>query len=96
MSKAELVLHDKTIRPDGSIIEVKIWIVSETFDRPHGYKYSLAYIREGKRVVGYDNSEGKGDHRHYENKEEPYKFKGIDKLFEDFYGDVRRLEKDES
>ncbi|MEW5745228.1 MAG: DUF6516 family protein [Nitrospirota bacterium] len=63
---------------------------------PHGYKYSLVYIRHGKRVVCYDNHEGKGDHRHYGNKEEPHRFSGIDKLFEDFYRDVRRARKHES
>jgi len=47
-------------------------------------------------MIGYDNSEGKGGHRHHGNKEEPYKFKSIDKLFEDFYEDVRRLEEDEN
>ena len=31
-------------------------------DKPHGYRYSLAYIVDGERVIGYDNGEGKGDH----------------------------------
>ncbi len=32
----------------------------------------------------------KETHRHYEEQEKPYIFKGIDKLFEDFYKDLRR------
>ena len=64
-----------------------------TKDKPHGYKYSLVYIVNGERVIGYDNTEDKGDHRHYKNKEEPYEFKNIDKLFEDFYQDIRRVKK---
>lgn len=48
---------------------------------------------KGKRVIGYDNAEGKGDHRHYEDKEEVYTFKNVDKLFEDFYNDIRRVKK---
>ena len=65
-------------------------------DKPHGYKYSLVHIRSGNRVVGYDNAEGKGDHRHYGDKEMPYKFKGINKLFEDFYKDLREVMSNES
>ncbi len=89
--KVELIFHEKVVEPDSSIIEVKIWAVAPTTDRSHGYKYSMAYIKSGKRIVGYDNSEGKGDHRHYGDREEPYRFTGIDKLFEDFYRDVRRV-----
>lgn len=50
---------------DASFQEVKIWKVPESKDKPHGLKYSFAYIVKGERVVGYDNAEGKGDHRHY-------------------------------
>jgi hypothetical protein len=48
---------------------------------------------DGKRVVGYDNGEGKGDHRHYKGREEPYQFKGVERLVKDFYEDVRRFKK---
>ena len=33
--------------------------------KPFGIKYSVVYIKDGKRVLGYDNAEGKGDHKHY-------------------------------
>jgi hypothetical protein len=62
-------------------------------DKPHGYRYSLVYIVDGKRVIGYDNGEGKGDHRHHKGKESRYPFESIDKLFEDFLEDVRRYKK---
>ena len=55
-----------------------------TKDKPHGFKYSLVYIVDNKRVLGYDNSEGKRDHRHIKDKEFNYKFESIDKLFHDF------------
>jgi len=87
--KAELVYHDKWMEAD-NIVEIKIWSVPTNHDRPHGYKYSLVYIKNGNRIVGYDNAEGKGDHRHYRDKVEQYDFKNIEKLFEDFYKDVRR------
>ena len=61
----------------------------KTQDKPHGLKYSLVYIEKGKRIIGYDNAEGKGDHRHYLDKEYPYKFTSIDKLIEDFWADLQ-------
>lgn len=87
--KARIVYKEKW-QVDDNIVEIKIWEVPGSQDKPHGYKYSLVYIKGGKRIVGYDNAEGKGDHRHYEEQEKPYTFKGIDKLFEDFYRDLRR------
>ena len=86
---AELVFHEKVVESDHGMVEIKIWSVPKNHDKPHGYKYSLAFVREGRRVIGYDNSEGKGDHRHFGDREEPYSFQGIDRLFEDFHQDVR-------
>ncbi len=93
--KAEPVYIHKRVHPNGDIVEIKIWKVARSPDKPHGFKYSLVFIREGKRIIGYDNAERKGDHRHYKNKELPYTFKDIDKLFKDFYEDIRRY-KDEN
>lgn len=81
--KAVRLFHQKKRFPDGSIIEMKIWKI------PEGLKYSLVYIEKGKRVIGYDNAERKGDHRHYEEMVESYKFVSIDKLVEDFLDDVK-------
>lgn len=93
--RSKLIKHNKFKEDNGNITEVKIWQVRPSVDKPHGYKYSLVYIANGKRVIGYDNSEGKGDHRHYKDKEEAYAFKSIDRLFEDFYNDIRRVRKNE-
>lgn len=89
--KAKLIVKDRFDFEDGAIVEAKVWQVPVSDDKPYGYKYSLVYIVNGKRIIGYDNAEGKGDHRHYHDKEEPYRFKSIDRLFEDFYKDVRRF-----
>ena len=94
--KAELLIHDKVKDRHGGIIEVKIWLVPKSADRPHSYKYSLVYIKHGKRILGYDNAEGKGDHRHCNDKEMPYKFTSVKKLFEDFYGDLKEVSSHES
>ena len=41
-------------------------------------------------MVLYDNERGKGDHRHYREREETYAFKDIETLIADFLADVRR------
>ena len=94
VKKAELVRHIKVIEDNGNIIEVKMWQISPSSDKPHGYKYSLVYIVKGKRIIGYDNSEGKGDHRHYLKKIEPYNFKDLRKLTNDFYKDIEKYKKE--
>ena len=72
---------------------MKLWSVQPTLDKPHGFKYSLAYIVDRKRVIGYDNGERRGDHRHYGDGEEPYKFESIDSLMGDFLEDVAKWRK---
>jgi hypothetical protein len=57
----------------------------------HRLKYSLFYGRPGERVVGYDNERGKGDHRHYGDREQRYAFTSIEKLLADFKADVERM-----
>lgn len=92
--KAILVSQKKAIDDLGNILEITIWELPEpSKDKPHGFKYSLVYIVNGVRVIGYDNAEGKGDHRHYGNSVKPYKLQSIDKLLDDFYKDVRRFGK---
>ena len=86
--KARLVYHVKEYRVDGSIEEIKIWQVPATDDKPYGLKYSFVHIVEGKRIVGYDNSEGKGDHRHCRGEEHPYAFESLEKLWSDFRRDI--------
>lgn len=90
--KAQLIKHVKAIDEFDNIIEVKIWQLPEpTKDRPHGYKYSLVYIVDDIRIIGYDNAEGKGDHIHHGELRKPCEFKDIDKLLEDFYKDIGRV-----
>jgi len=87
--KANLVKHVRIVDELGNIIEIKIWqLPKPAKDKPHGYKYSLVYIVDGIRVIGYDNAEGKGDHRHDKGKEKPYIFRDIEKLLSDFFRDI--------
>jgi uncharacterized protein YwbE len=65
MPKATLEFYAKREYASGEIVEMTVWRLSATSsERPHGLKYSLCYGRDGKRIVGYDNERGKGDHRH--------------------------------
>ncbi len=76
---------------DGTISEIVIWEVPEPIPgSKHLYKYRLYFGRPGKRLIGYDNERGKGDHRHYEDVEEAYDFRGIEQLRADFEADVQR------
>jgi hypothetical protein len=86
--KARLVRHEKVTDELGNTVEIKLWKIPPTLDKPHGFKYTLVYIVAGKRVVGYDNSEQKGDHRHYGSEEEPYAFTSLRQLVADFLEDV--------
>ena len=89
--KAELVYYEKRYFTEGSFQEIKIWKVPESKDKPHGLKYSFVYIVNGERIIGYDNAEGKGDHRHYKGKEFAYKFQGLEKLWKDFQSDLEQF-----
>lgn len=91
MADAILLYHDKTSLPGGFVVEMKIWRLPEaTGERPHGLKYSLYLGRHGERIVGYDNEQGKGDHRHVRGREEQYPFVSVDRLIADFLADVEQ------
>lgn len=84
-------LFDKRLDYRDGIVEMVIWRLPDAdIERPHGLKYRLVYVRHGKRLVGYDNERGKGDHKHIGDKEFPYKFISVDRLVSDFMADVKR------
>jgi hypothetical protein len=76
---------------NGIIVEMSIWIVPDSVPgSSHAFKYSLYYGYPGRRVVGYDNERGKGDHRHVGDREESYRFSNVEALIADFLSDVKR------
>lgn len=86
--KATKIIHTKEEYGDG-LIEVVIWNVPEPVPpSEHAFKYRLVYIVDGKRVVGYDNERGKGDHKHLNDLELPYTFVSPAQLIADFMQDV--------
>jgi len=93
--KARLIFYRKNIERNGDIVEMRIWRVQSSKRMPSGMKYSLVYISEGKRIIGYDNAEGKGHHRPYKNKEFAYDFQDVGNLIQDFYEDVEKVKRGE-
>lgn len=52
----------------------------------------LVYVVDGKRIVGYDNERGKGDHKHIDGTEKTYRFVNPQRLIDDFMKDVKGAE----
>jgi len=90
--KAELVLRQKDYFEDGSFVEMRVWRVPEPVPpAEHRYKYSLVYIADEQRILGYDNERGKGDHRHFGDTEDAVQFDSITALVERFIAEVRQI-----
>ena len=90
--EAVLLYRDKYIYRDGAIREMVIWRLAEAdSEYPHRLKYRLFYGYPGKSLVRYDNERGKGDHRHYQDREEAYNWVSIRQLMTDFKADIKKL-----
>lgn len=93
--KAELLFHEKRILQGKvtdhlAIAELRVWKVPTSRDYPHGRKYSLFLVVEGKTLVGLDNHKPKGPHLHLSNREVPYDYIDDKKLLKDFWDLVRK------
>ena len=92
--KARLLYEFKQRHDDGAIIEMVLWELPQPIaGSAHRYKYRLFYGFPGRRIVGYDNESGKGDHRHAGASESRYAFVSPESLMEDFLADVRQRRK---
>mgnify|MGYP000943434155 CR=1 FL=1 len=86
---AELILRTKSYGSDDTILEMTIWRTPTPVEpSQHHFKYRLVLIHRGKRVIGFDNERGKGDHRHLAGLETEYEFVSIEKLLDDFERDI--------
>lgn len=86
---AKLFRRKKFTFDDGSTGEIVIWEVPRpVLGSTHHYKYRLYFGRDGKRIVGFDNERGKGDHCHLDGIELPYSFTTTDALINDFNSEV--------
>ena len=90
--KAVRIFYDKTVLPDGAIVQMTIWqLPRSTQERPHGLKYSLFYGGPDGRIVGYDNESGKGDHKHIRDVETRYKLIDVETMVADILADLERI-----
>ena len=81
---ARLLLKERIDLGD-AFVELVIWQLPRRLSgSAHRYKYRMALVREGVCVIRYDNEAGKGDHRHFEGREEPYRFIDLATLVRDF------------
>lgn len=89
--KAVRILRQKQILADGGILQMTIWQIPEQVPSSlHRWKYSLFYGYPGRRIVGFDNERGKGDHWHLDDDERPYAFESVERLLAEFIVEVRR------
>jgi len=92
---ANLITRFKDITPEGGVIELVVWRVPQpVLPTTHGYKYRAAYVVDGKRLVGFDNERGKGDHCHLAGRQQPYHFTTVEQLVEDFIAAVAAARND--
>ena len=79
-------------RQGAVIVEMVVWeLPGVSAERPHSLKYRFYCGRSGECLVRYDNEAGKGDHRHYGEHEEDYRFETVEQLLADFRNDCTRL-----
>lgn len=90
---------------NGYWVKFKVHHVEPNEHIPHGIKYSLTlHDKNNRRVVGYDNAHGikpkrkrfcgrrtVWDHKHNQEKVNPYDFESAFNLMEDFWKDVNDL-----
>lgn len=91
MAEARLLLRTRTA-VYGGVVEMVVWSVPlPVSPSRHGFKYRLVFVRDGERLVGYDNERGKGNHKHIGGRELGYRFTDVDNLVRDFLRDVEEL-----
>jgi hypothetical protein len=81
---------------DFDFVEISIHEIPKDRNRPHGFRYRLAWIQilEGgvhRRRVLFDNHHGKSDHYHLDGSEFSYEFGSIEQLLEDFEDAIKKL-----
>jgi hypothetical protein len=87
-----LIVRERLVYPDGDMVEMVVWeLPGAVPPSEHRFKYRLVYIRDGQRILGYDNERGKGDHRHRYGEETGFRFLSIDLLLEAFVAEVEQL-----
>jgi hypothetical protein len=88
--KAELLFRERVVLTASSFVEMIVWkLPASVPGSSHQFKYRLAYVVENSCVIRFDNEVGKGDHKHIDAKEVPYKFIDLKTLRADFSTEIR-------
>lgn len=88
---AEELLRRRVVYTERAFAELVLWRVpTPVRGCSHAYKYRLAYVVRGRCMLRYDNEAGKGDHRHYGERESAYAFTTPEALLSDFQRDIER------
>lgn len=95
---AEELIDHKYAEGD-ELLQIRVFKVDVSRKQPEGYSYSLAYVKGGRRLVGYDNFEGhsrggNNHHKHIKGAVIECKFIDVWKLIEDFNADVEKVKKE--
>jgi len=89
--KATELFHQRIVYAENKVVELVLWRLAHPLaGSRHPFKYRLAYVVNEVCVLRYDNEDGKGDHRHWGEKESNYNFSTPAKLLEDFQHDIER------
>lgn len=90
--KARLLYRQRIDFDDGAILEIVVWDVPKALaGSQHTFKYRLFYGKAGERILGYDNEQPKGDHKHIGQQELRYQFVSPEQLIDDFLNEVSQL-----
>ena len=90
--RAEPLLDERHILSETAFAELVIWrVTAPVRGSAHEYRYRLALVVDGECVLRYDNEAGKGDHRHFGDKQRAYRFKSAEDLLTDFWMDVEEI-----
>jgi len=89
--KAVELLRTRIAFSETAFAELVLWRVPEPVaGSAHEFKYRLAYVVDGVCAVRYDNETGKGDHRHFGEKQSNYTFQTPEELMTDLERDIGR------
>ena len=93
---ATLVARTRIVYAENAFAELVLWkLPAPVVGSSHEFKYRLAYVVDGVCVVRYDNEVGKGDHRHYGERESAYSFTTPEALLAAFERDIARWNRED-
>lgn len=89
--KATELFRQRIVYAESRFAELVLWrLPKPVAGSRHSFKYRLAYVVNEACVLRYDNEVGKGDHRHWNGKENEYEFSDPEQLLADFQNDIER------